>query len=370
MPNAFLTVQEIARESLLRLRENQVMARLVHTDFSNEFSNKGDTVQVRKPATFTADEFTSTISPQNITESNVLVKLDKIADVSVEITSKQRTLNIQDFGFQVIDGAMQAIAQKIDTDLHGLYVDIPYFYGAGGTTPAALTDIVGVRKVLQDNKVPNAMRRLVVDTAAEAKFLTIDSFVEADKSGTTAALREANLGRLMGFDNYASQNVKDHTAGGYSALTDVKATATAGATSILLESTAGASTSTLLAGDVFKTADGQQFVVTATTAAAVAGDIAAVAVYPAVGAALTASDVTFGKSHTANLAFHRNAFAFVNRPMELPMGGADGYVANFEGLSLRVVQDYTMSTKVHTISFDILYGVKTLQPELAARLLG
>lgn len=367
--NTFLTVQEIAREGLLRLRENQVMARLVHTDFKNEFANKGDTVQVRKPATFVADDFTSTVTPQNIEESNVLVKLDKIADVSVDITSKEMTLNIQDFGFQVLDGAMAAIAQKIDTALHGLYADVPYFYGAGGTTPSGLADIAGVRKVLQDNKVPNVMRRLVFDTAAEAKFLTLDSFVEADKAGTTQALREANLGRLMGFDNYASQNVRDHVGGAFGALTDVSATASAGATSIVLTSTAGASTAKLSKGDVFKTADGQQFVVTAETAAAVAGVVTA-AVYPAVGTALSGSGVTFGKSHTANLAFHRNAFAFVNRPMELPQGGAEGYVANFEGLSLRVTRGYSMSSKIHQISFDILYGVKTLQPELAARLLG
>lgn len=369
MANTFLTVQEIAREALLRLRENQVMARLVHTDHSNEFSTKGDTIKVRKPATFEAKDFTTTTAPQDITEGYVDVKLDRIADVSVDITSKEMTLNIQDFGFQVLDGAMHAIAQKIDEDLMGLYADIPYFYGTGGTTPSALADIVGVRKVLQDNKVPNAMRRLVVDTAAEAKFLTIDSFVEADKSGTTQALREANLGRLMGFDNYASQNVRDHTAGAYSALADVTATATAGATSITLTSAAGASTAKLSAGDVFQTADGQQFVVTEDTAAAVSGVVTA-AVYPAVGSALSASAVTFGKSHTANLAFHRNAFAFVNRPMELPQGGAEGYVASFEGLSLRVTRGYSMASKVHQISFDILYGVKTLQPELAARLLG
>lgn len=369
MANQFLTVQEIAREALLRLRENQVMARLVHTDHSNEFANKGDTVQVRKPAVFEAKEFSGETESQDIAESNVLVKLDKIADVSVDITSKEMTLNIQDFGFQVLDGAMQAIAQKVDTDLHGLYADVPYFYGTAGTTPSGLADIAGVRKRLQDNKVPNAMRRLVIDTAAEAKFLTIDSVVEADKSGTTQALREANLGRLMGFDNYASQNVRDHAAGAYASLEDVTATAAEGADSIQLTSGAGASTAKLNRGDVFQTADGQQFVVTEDSAAAVAG-VVTVKVAPVVGAALAASAVTFAKSHTANLAFHRNAFAFVNRPMEVPQGGAEGYVTSFEGLSLRVTRGYDMKTKIHKVSFDILYGVKTLQAELAARLLG
>lgn len=364
MANTFLTTQQIAREALLRLRANQVMARLVHTDFSAEFGSFGDTIRVRKPATFAAEEFSGSTTPQNIEEGYVNVALDKIADVSVEVTAKEMTLNIEDFGFQVIDGAMQAIAQKIDTDLHGLYVDVPYSSPVSGT--ATLGDIAKVRKVLQDNKAPQAQRRLVVGTETEADLLGLEALTSINRAGTGSALREAELGRVMGFDIFASQNVRDHTAGAYASLTDVTATAAAAATSIALTSTAGASTGKLLKGDIFTTADGQSFTVTADSPAAVAG-VVTVAVSPAVGTALTASAVTFVKSHEASLAFHRNAFAFVNRPLALPAGGADGYVTSFEGLSLRVTQDYVMSSKKNLISFDILYGVKTLQPELAAR---
>ena len=102
MSNTFLTVQEIAMESLMRLKNNLVMSGLVHRDYSNEFASKGDTIQVRKPATFVANEFTGTTSTQAISESNVLVKLDKIADVTVEVGSKEMSLNIQDFGLRFL----------------------------------------------------------------------------------------------------------------------------------------------------------------------------------------------------------------------------------------------------------------------------
>src|SRR5690606_20972077 len=75
MANTFLTTQQIAREALLRLRANQVMARLVHTDFSAEFGSFGDTIRVRKPATFAAEEFSGTTTPQNIEEGYVNVAL-------------------------------------------------------------------------------------------------------------------------------------------------------------------------------------------------------------------------------------------------------------------------------------------------------
>ena len=50
MANTFLTPDIIAREALMVLRNNAVMANLVHRDYSDEFVNGvGDTITVRKP---------------------------------------------------------------------------------------------------------------------------------------------------------------------------------------------------------------------------------------------------------------------------------------------------------------------------------
>lgn len=367
--NNFLTVQEIARQALLRLQSNMVMAGLVYTDYSNEFKNKGDTIQLRKPAVFIADEFGGTINLQDVGEQNVLVSLDKIADVSVQVGSKELTLNIEDFGTQILDGATLAIAEKIDQDLCGLYVDIPYYSGAGGATPSSLSDVSNAMLVLNRNRVPMSNRNAVWDAYAQAKLLTIDAIVRANESGSTAALREANMGRIMGFDNYMDQNIKTQTAGGYCALADVKGTGVANATNVTLTSAAGVSTAQVKKGDVLTVA-GQQFTATADSAAAVAG-VVTVAVYPPVNAEITAQTVSFGNTHVASMVFHKNAFALVARPMEPPMGGANSYVATSpNGLSLRVTMGYDMTTKQNIISIDCLYGVKTIYRELAARVLG
>ena len=372
MANTFLTVKEIARTALLRLRANEVMTKFVNRDFQDEFKKRGDTIQARVPFVAVANDFTTSISTQDINEQSVDIKLDKIADVSFEITSKQKTLSIEDFQFEVIDPAVVALAEKIDQDLNGLYIDVPFFFGTGGTTPSTLSSLAGVRKVLADNKVPNSLRHLVIDTTAAAALLSLDSLVEIDKSGMSETLRDAVLGRIYGFQLAESQHIKDHTAGGYSVLGDVTAAGTADDFSVVLTSAAGTSTDVLLKGDLLDI-DGNQHVVTADTVAAVAGVVSA-EVYPAVpvgGYPGTGSGtVTFVPDHTANLAFHRNAFTLAVRPMALPSGGADGYVTSFDGLSLRVVQDYDAITKKEIISFDILYGMKVTQPTLAARLLG
>jgi len=379
MSNTFITMDRIAREAMPILENNLVMAGLVHRDFSNDFAKEGDTIQVKKPPVFTAVEFDGDLSGeyQDITETEVDVKLDKIADVSMDITSKELTLNIDKFNDIITAPAMSALAQKIDADLCGLYSDIPYYYGTSGATPNELSDISGARKILNNNKVPMQMRNLVIDPEADSTFNVLDVFAKVDASGSTEGLREASLGRKLGMNLFMDQNIKTHTAGGYSALADVTITAGAsGATTITLTSAAGASTAKLEKGDIFKI-DDYQFTVTTQTAAAASG-VVSVSIYPALpkaydaftSAAVTFADVT-ARAHTSNLAFHKNAFALVSRPLMQPMGGANSYTTSIKnGINVRVTMGYDMDTKTNKISFDVLYGAYTLYKELAVRLLG
>ena len=214
-------------------------------------------------------------------------------------------------------------------------------------------------------------RSFVYDADAEAKYLQLDSLVEVDKSGMTEGLRMAVIGRVYDILMVSDTMVKSHTAGGYAALEDVTITAGAsGATSIELTSAAGASTAKLLKGDLLSI-DDYQFVVTADTAAAVAGVVTA-AIYPALPNAFghfTSADVTFVDDHVANLMFQKDAFALAMAPLpEVP--GAETSSVSYNGFSIRVTQDYDINNDKTIIRFDVLYGVKTTYPELAVRVLG
>lgn len=283
MANTFLTPDIIAKEALMVLRNNAVMANLVHRDYSDEFvAGVGDTITIRKPASFEAKEYSGSIAVQDATESGVPVVMDKHLDVSFAVTSKQLTMDIEDFSAQLLVPAMQAFVNKVDQYLLGLKSEITQKVTA---TASAQNDVIDARAYLTKAAAPLTERRFVYDSDMETKLLKTDLFTSAEKVGDAGtALREASLGRKYGMDFYVDQNAD---------------------------------------------------------AAGVHG-----------------------------LAFHKNAFALVTRPLALPMGAANSAIVNYDGFGLRVVQGYDLNTKTDTISIDMVCGVKTLEPKLAAAIEG
>lgn len=283
MANTILTPNIIAKESLRVLHNNAVFANLVHRDYSNEFvAGVGDTITIRKPATFEAKEYAgSTIEVQDATEQKVDVKLDKWLDVSFAVGSKELTLDIADFSEQFLVPAMQGFADKIDKYLIAL-ADAISASKVEKADPIDTASIVDARAFLTKNAVPLTERRFVYNSNVEAALLKTDLFTNASAVGDEGtALREASLGRKYGMDFYVDQNMDS-----------------------------------------------------ASTAKAV--------------------------------AFHKNAFALVTRPLALPQGAAKASTVSYDGFGLRVVYGYDMNKKTDTISIDMLCGVKTLDEDMAA----
>ncbi len=302
--------------------------------------------------------------------------------MSVELSSRELAMNFDDFNSTILNPAIVAIAEKINTTGLGLAKGVPYWTGTAGTTPATLAPIANAMRILDTNKAPQDTRRAIWDEYANASLLQLDTLVEQDKAGTTAALRMSAMGNVYKFSNFMSQGVETLTAGGFTALTDVTAAITAANNAVdsdtgftyssaVLTSAAGSSTAKLLEGDLL-TIDGKQKVVIEDTASASSGVVTA-KVYPAeaanvTGGAVVFADVTAG-AHTSNLAFHEKAFAFVSRPLA-PMAGFDSYSVSAGDLNLRVTLGSSITTKKTVMSIDTLYGYAVLYPELACQILG
>lgn len=366
------------------LREACVMPALVRTDFRNVAAAPNDTIRIPLPQDLgtASDMDTSAVSDSTgIDDAKVDVKLDKWKYKQFQMADDE-IRSVSDTGVlpSAAEAAVKSLANAVGADLIALYKDIPYSFGTAGVTPDADEDIIGARKMLSEQLAPTGDRRLVLDTDAEAKFLKI--YNDADATGSTAALREGALGRLFGFDTYVDQLLSDHAFGSFAdGSPTVDGIVAAGAS--VMNVTGGAGTETFRKGDLFTVADAPgQYVVT-KDATAEAGDVAGLAFYPpapaggfATGKAITVIAPVSGTAYANNLAFHRDAFAFVARPL------FSGDTAVSESSTISVQSDPVSGIPLRLETwrepgqatrfwrFDILYGVQTLRPELAVRLLG
>ena len=370
MANNFVSIKDFARAALPRLIEHLVFPNLIHKDYSDDFAaRKGDTIQVRKPVVLSAREFDPQqgVTTQDIVETTVDVSLDRIATVDVGIEALQGATSMEDLTRVFIDPAAAALAQKINADGLKLYQDVYASVGTAGETPASLSAFADARKQLNLQKAPVSGRVAVWDAEADAAFTALDPIVHAEKCGSTQALREGSIGRVMGMDHYMSQAVAQHETG-ITAATAVKVNGSVAEGSTTLSIDGTSLTGKLVKGDLIKIG-GNTYTVTEDSAAAANNAIANVKVSPALPQIADNADVTLMGSHTANLAFHPMAFAFVTRPLPAP-GGVESYVTHYNGVSLRVVRGYDMQHKREMLSMDVLYGFKTLYPELAVRVMG
>lgn len=369
MANEFLSIKNIARQALPRLIENLVFPNLVYKDYSEDFEvGKGATIQVRKPVVLTASDFddVSGVSAQDVKEKSVEVTLDKLATVDVEFGAVARATSVDDLNRLFIEPAAAALAEKINADGLALYKDVNNVVGTAGTTPDGLDDFANAAKALDKNNVPTTKRNGVWNPDAMAKFRQIGDIVNAEKSGATEALRAGSIGNIFGINNYMAQGVKtSHTPTGAGTVKIDNASGyAAGTVDIHVD---GVSTA-LAAGDELLIG-GYAYTVKSVGALATADqDIKLTS--GLVKAASDNDDVTILAATTVNnLVFHENAFAFVTRPLIAP-AGVESYTTSYNGITLRVTRGYNMQYKKEMLSMDVLYGYKTMYPEMAVRVLG
>lgn len=358
MPNEFLTPKIIANEALMVLESQLTMANLVHRDYSQEFVKVGDTITVRKPAKFVAKNFVGTTHGQDITEGSVDVKMDRFRDVTVNVTSKELTLDIKDFSTQVVTPALSAIAQAIDMDLLAVGVEKAGKTATVSSTPK-LEDIAGVGKALDMSKAPLQNRRLVLPAEIRYKYNTLDNFAKQCYAGDSRALRDAEIGKVYTCETFASENCPHSAATTPGTVTAYKVAGTKDTQQFTV--TEGTpSTGKIAKGDQL-IVNGYLYTVEEDLTLSSGGGTLKVDQNLPADVSVTSAKV-ISKAHA--LGFHRNGIALVTRQLELPMGASKAYIASANGLAVRVVMDYDSVSKTDSISFDIIYGIKELDTSL------
>jgi hypothetical protein len=224
-------------------------------------------------------------------------------------------------------------------------------------------------------------RRIVLDVSAEANALGLPAFQYYLNTGNTSVITEGQLGRKLGMDFYVDQQVPTQTAGTITTgLTAKAATAQAvGTTSVICTTAASTGACALLKGDIIQFAgDSNTYVLTANaTQAAASTDVTLQlshgTVNPGIQVALSGGQaVTVKASHVVNLAFNKYAIGFANRAFDDVYNDNGNIVVTQQdpvsGLVMRL--EISRQYKQTRFSFDMLWGVSLIRPELACRLAG
>jgi hypothetical protein len=415
MANALITPSVIAKEALLQLENNLVFGNNVHREYKKEFAKVGSTVSIRKPVKFYAADGATRVN-QDVEESNTSIVVDQQKHVSWAFSSVDLTLTIEEYSERYIKPASIALANTIDRSLSALYFNFWNHVGTPGTTPANFAAMALAAQRADEMAIPSDMRKAMLNPAAGYAIAATATALPNIGGGTESrAYREGEIGRIAGYETYSSQNVTSHTNGARGGTPLVNgatqnvtyATAKTGTNgnsqSLVTDGWSNSVTNVVRAGEVFTLAgvfavnpvpgEGttgklvmpylQQFTVlanadsngsgqatlTISPAMITSGPYQTVSAAPADNAALTLVG-TAATAYPQNLCIHKNAMALVTVPMELPDGVSFKARETYKGLSMRVVKQYDIDADTDIIRLDILYGRKTIYPDLGVRLTG
>ncbi len=415
MSNTTLTASIIAAEAIRILENNTVMGNLVYRGYEEEFDKKvngytvGDSITIRRPTDFTVRDG-ATAAIQDAVEGSTTFTVNKQKGVDFKFTSSDLTLKIGDLSERIIRPAMIQLANQVDRDLLALYKDVWNWVGTpttAGPLIDSFSDFAKGAERLDLSGAPQSDRSAVLSPSDFWALLGSQTALYM-QDVAKGAYRQGSLGMIGGVDTYMTQNIQTHTTGARDNTTPVvkgnansttwASSRTTGTMSLL---TVGLDASTTVKqGDVFtistvfavnpvtKATLGylQQFVVTAdvtsdgtttnTTTLTISPPIIASGAFqtvsgaPVDGATITFVSSTASLSYSSNLMFHKNAFGLVMVPMVSPPGAVDVSRKSYKGYSVRVIPYYDGTNDVSNWRLDVLYGVKTLDPRLAVRMVG
>jgi hypothetical protein len=369
---------KLLAQGLLALRQNAVMPRLVNRSYENLASQRGNVINIPIPSAIAARDVVASVTQNsnvNSAPSVALVTLDFWKEAPFHLSDADAV--------SVMDGtipmqaseAIKALGNAIDEYIMGKHIGFFGAVGTAGTTPfnGSLTVAAQARELLNRQLAPVDDRRAVVDPGAETNLLLNTQILQFDQRGDAAGIIRGTIGTKLGFDWYMDQNVVNYTAGtGWvTGFTVASAGAALGATTIpIVNATASG---TVNVGDIFTlTAGGLGYVITA--AAVVTSTIAAtVSFYPPLRSAVAsgvAVTVVAG-TYRANLAFHRDAFAWASRPLAGIQGLGNAMISAVDpvtGVALRL--ELSRQFKQTTFSYDVLGGANVIRRELGVKILG
>lgn len=398
MANSLLTINMITREAVRLWKNSNAFIQNIDTQYDNSFAKTGakigTSLRIRLPNDFTV-RTGAAASVQDTQEQSTSMVLATQKGVDVSFSSVDRTMSLDDYSKRILSPAVNNLAGAVALDIMngsegGVSNYVSKVDGSSNVITPTVETILTAGALLSTNSAPMVNRQIVDDPYTDARVVSALSGLFNPSQRISEQYTSGAMKNALGFDWMTDQTVIKHTTGTFSAGGTVNGAGQTGNTI-----TINATTGTLKKGDIItfegvyavnritKQTTGalRQFVVTADAA----NGATQVSIYPAIvpaaadGSAVQYQTVTAspangaamalahkaGETYRKNIAFVPEAVTMATADLELPKGVHEAARESFDGISMRMVTAYNVSTDQFITRLDILYGYLWVRPEWA-----
>lgn len=394
MANTLLTPTAVTRKTQSVLHGKLVLAKNVDRQYDSQYqadgAKEGADIKIRLPNKYTI-RTGKNLAVQDTTNTSVTLTRATQIGVDMDFSSAELTMEMEDFSERIIDPAAAIVAANIEDAIAARYVDVPNLVGTAGTTPATMLVVLQAGARLDDNLAARDDKR-VVALSPLAMATIVDGYKGLFQSADKIS------------DQYKSGMIKDMATGFKWAMCPVinPHANSAGITSSILSNSATTQTGSEITVDTTTTAysagtvvtfDGvyavndetkvaykhlRQFVVTSATTTVLtispsivitgSGQNCSAGVADNVAVTVVGSAST---SYPQHLAFHKKWLTLATVDLEdVSKFGAWGARENYNDISIRIARQYDINSDTVPCRLDVLFGVKTIRPELCVRITG
>lgn len=213
-------IPEIWSSALLKaLRDRLTYAQsgIINRNYEGDIARAGDTVHITSFADPAVRDYTKngTITWDLLTDATRALVVDQSDYFAFKVDDIDKRQALGGFVEEASVGAAYNLAAEADDYVAGLMVAaVPTANQVDavtlpGTDGDAYSMLVDLRTVLSRSNTPDEGRFVVVSPEIYAALLRDDRFIRADASGTTAGLRNGQVGRAAGFDVIESNRVPE-----------------------------------------------------------------------------------------------------------------------------------------------------------------
>lgn len=393
MTQSILTPTKVTRKALQILHQKLRFVGSINRTYDDSFANSGgkigDTLKIRQPNQYTV-RTGRIMSVQETVETSLDLKVQTQKGVDLNFTSNELTLSLDDFSKRILEPAMAVLAASIEADALAMRADV---YQQADNTAAAITfaNVLSGRTKLQRALAPEGSRTALLSSNDNASLVDALKALFNNQSSISQQYKDGVMGNSAGFDFMESTHLSTQSRGAANA--SYVCNTSTGITSASASITVSGGSGAFNAGEIVTIAGVnmvhpetkvdtgvlQQFVLTAAALSGAttlvvsptpvtSGATQNVIINSAGASKAVAISGTISTNYGQSLVYHENAFAFATADLIMPKGVDFAARENYDGISIRTVRQYDINNDAFPCRLDVLYGYKTIRPQLACRL--